>query len=247
MNVAILTTDTKHHRYFIQRIAAEHGIGGILYEERRLSKPYPTGPFFKDEEDLFEERFFDPDAGGVPRELDPVLRHRSISAASVNDPAALEWVTSVNPDIAVTFGVGRVAPHVIAIPRWGMINIHRGIVPQYRGLDSDLWAILEGQFEHIGVTVHYVDEALDTGSMLAQERLVIEPGDEIYHLRYRTTVLATDMVLRVLQHIAAAQRKLEGTRQPAEGRYFSAMPLDLKYQALDRFRAHQQQLARVGY
>jgi folate-dependent phosphoribosylglycinamide formyltransferase PurN len=245
MKVALLTTDTKHHRYCIQRVAQGHRIAGILYEERRLTKPYPTGPFLEDEESRYEERFFDERDGGVPRTLAPVLADTIRRAHSVNDAPVARWLEAVEPDVTVTFGVGRVRPPVISIARWGTVNIHRGIVPDYRGLDSDLWAILEGRLDRIGVTVHYVDETLDTGAILAQQRLPLGSGDEVHHLRYLTTVLATDLLLDVLDRIARAQAQIAGTPQTGPGRYYSAMPLDLKHRALERFREERQMLSGV--
>lgn len=244
MRLVILTTESKHHTYFIQRIAARHAIAGILYEERRFTPKYPTGPFLEKEEDRYEERFFDERHGGVSRVLDPAITGVIHRGYSINDAPVTQWFEALHPDVAVTFGVGRVRPSVIAIPRWGMINIHRGIVPEYRGLDSDLWAILEGRLDQIGVTVHYVDENLDTGEVIAQQRLTA-PGDaEIHHFRYLTTVLATDLVLDVLPRLASARGRISGTIQPTEGRYFSAMPLERKQEALERFRAERQTLPR---
>ena len=51
MKVLILSTNTKHHTYFINKIAQHYDICGIVYERKVLKKDYPTGPFFDNLED----------------------------------------------------------------------------------------------------------------------------------------------------------------------------------------------------
>lgn len=65
----------------------------------------------------------------------------------------------------------------MAIPKVATVNIHTGILPQYRGLDSRRWAILDGGA--VGVSAHLVDEGLDTGEILVQRELALQPGDTI--------------------------------------------------------------------
>ncbi len=239
MKVLVLTTPTKHHAYFLNKLHPVFDIGGIVYERRRLAPPFPTGPFYDAEQDGYEERFFNTSAGGVPRGLPPGLAGRVIEVDSVNDAAMPARLRAIDPDIAVLFGTGYVKPAVFGVPRWGTINVHRGIAPLYRGLDSDLWAIHERRFDAVGVTIHYVDRRLDTGDILAQEAVPLEPGDEIWHLRYKTTVLAARLVLEVLARFKELGAKLPGRPQPAGGRYFSAMPLETKRKALAAFLEHR--------
>ena len=50
MKVIIFSTDTKHHRYFINRIAEIFDVCSVIYERRKLNVEYKTGPFFEEEE-----------------------------------------------------------------------------------------------------------------------------------------------------------------------------------------------------
>ena len=244
LRVVVLTTESKHHTYFLNRLAPQFDLVAVFYERRRLRKPYATGPFFAAEEDAFEEKFFDGAAGGTDRTLPADIEKRVVSVHSVNQTGVAAHVSALNADIGVTFGVGRVERAVFSAPRWGTINVHRGISQLYRGLDSDLWAVYEGRFDQIGVTVHYVADELDTGAMVAQEYVPLESGDEIFHLRYRTSVVATRMVADVLSQAAHNGRAPTGRPQPSAGRYYSAMALEQKHQALAAFRLHQEKGSR---
>ena len=246
MKVLVLSTETKHHIYFINKLSEQFDITGVVYERRRLVKDYPTGPFFADEEGQFEEKFFDASIGGVSRELPKSLMERMIEVHSVNQPGMAAHIQALEPDVVVTYGVGLVKPFIFSIPRWGTVNVHHGIIEEYRGLDSALWAIYHQRFDQIGVTIHYVDENLDTGDILAQERVDIQPDDEIYHLRYKIALVSMRLVDSVLSEFAQAGDRLPGKAQRQRGPYYSAMPLEQKYQALGYFREYKESLLNAG-
>ena len=83
----------------------------------------------------------------------------------------VEYIKYLKPDLAIAFGVGLIKPYIFDIPKWGTINIHRGHIDSYRGLDSDLWALYNKEFNKIDVTIHYIDEHLDTGDILLKNNL----------------------------------------------------------------------------
>ncbi|MBF0118022.1 MAG: hypothetical protein HQK79_04250 [Desulfobacterales bacterium] len=239
MKVIILSTDTKHHIYFINKLADYFNIEGVIYERKRLVKSYPTGPFFSQEEDSFEERFFDHRHGGTRSYIVPEIFERLIDVFDINQKGIAEYLKALDPDLFISFGVGMIKPHIFNIPRWGTINVHRGISHEYRGLDSDLWAIWQKRFDLIGITVHYVNEALDTGDILAQETILIEPDDEIFHLRYKTTLSATRMIIQVLERIKKERRPIKGAPQKKIGAYYTAMHVNKKYEALANFTEYK--------
>jgi len=243
MKVVIFSSETKHHTHFINTLAPLCDIRAVFYETDHLTKPYATGPFFEAEEDAFEERFFDPAVGGVASVLDAGLAGRVRTVGRVNEPAVIDAVRDLAPDLGIGYGIGLVRPALFEIPAYGTINVHRGLAQHYRGLDSDLWAVLEGRFDRIGVTIHYMDAELDTGNILAQETVAIEPDDEIHHLRYKTGVVATRLVADLVRRFGAAGRALEGAPQTVAGPYYTAMSLDDKLKAKARFDAHRKELA----
>jgi len=239
LRVAVLTTQTKHHTYFLNRLAGEFELCPVYYERRRLKKKYATGPFFDADENEFEEKFFEPAMGGVPRELPSEVDRAVVELHSVNQVGVAEHLFANAPDIAITFGVGRVDPAIFEIPRWGTINVHRGITQRYRGLDSDLWAVHEENFDQIGVTIHFVDAQFDTGAIVSQKFVPVERQDALHHLRYKTTVVAVDLILEALREAERFGRSPTATPQAAPGAYYSAMPLETKIETLEKFRQYQ--------
>ncbi len=238
MKIAILTTPTKHHTFFINKLSEYFDVCTLVYETNKFTAPFLTGPFFEEEEDEFEERFFSAAHGGTQSDLPNHLTKILTAAPRVNGLEIANRLKRDQPDVIVLFGVGLVDKDIFSLAKWGAINVHRGFTQTYRGLDSDLWSIFNNDFDQIGVTLHYVDESLDTGDILAQQTIPIVPGDKIYHLRYKTTLCATDMMIDVLNNFEQRGSAVPGKALYLKGRYYSAMPLKKKYEALKNFESY---------
>lgn len=209
----ILSTDTAHHRYFINRLLKEgFSVNSIYFETGHKSGI----PFYDEEQDEFEKHNFFVD---VPYDLPDNMPIHEVS--SVNK------ITIPDMDLGIVFGTGIIREHIIG--RFNnLLNIHRGISNLYRGLDSDLWAIHCEDYNNIGVTIHEVAPTLDTGDIAAQKTLKLTKDMEIWQIRYYTTVLATDMMIDVLRH--------NPKRIPqAKGKYFSSMPHEMKIETKKKF------------
>ncbi len=92
------------------------------------------------------------------------------------DPALLDRVRSLAPDLLVSwFWTTRLPMTLVRAARLGGVGAHPSLLPRHRGPDPTYWAIASGD-EETGVTVHRLDEEYDTGEILAQERLRIDPS-----------------------------------------------------------------------
>jgi len=82
------------------------------------------------------------------------------------------------PDVIVIWSYSMILPEaVIGVPRRGCVNVHGGLLPAYRGPHVMQWAIINGEAE-TGVTLHYLDAGIDTGPVIAEERVPIELTDD---------------------------------------------------------------------
>ena len=88
----------------------------------------------------------------------------------VNSKRVIEILKSEKPDFIFTFGCSLLQREVIDIPINGCVNIHTGLVQYHRGVDSCYWALYEGRPETIGATVHMINDSIDAGDIIAQER-----------------------------------------------------------------------------
>ena len=103
----------------------------------------------------------------------------------LNDSVVVENLKLIKPDLVVFTGGGLIRKEVLANSGSGILNCHMGMLPQYRGMDVVEWPILEGNLEKIGLTVHFMDEGVDTGDILKTSKVDFEPGEAIQQIRER--------------------------------------------------------------
>lgn len=126
----------------------------------------------------------------------------------LKQPEAVAWVQGLAPDLLVLAFVTSFVPNeMIAAARLGGINYHPSLLPKYRGGSAINWAIINGETE-TGVTIHCIDQGVDTGPILLQERVAIAPDDTVKSLYFGKLY---PMGIRMLCQAVAALR--EGTAQ----------------------------------
>lgn len=94
-------------------------------------------------------------------------------AQSDNYPAFIERVRLVSPDLILVNSYSMLLrPELLTIPRYGAINVHAALLPEYRGSNPLQWALINNEQE-TGTTMHYMDESFDKGDIIAQKRVPI--------------------------------------------------------------------------
>lgn len=139
-----------------------------------------------------------------------------------NSDAGLASLRDEAPDLVVSIRYRRILRDAaIAIARHGVLNLHSGVLPDYKGVMATFWAMLHGERD-IGCTLHWItDSGIDTGPVVGIARLPATPRTS-----YLANVLGlyrpgTSMLANAIDQ-AAAGRPPAGTRHPAgAGRYFS--------------------------
>jgi len=89
---------------------------------------------------------------------------------------------------------------ISSLPQRSIINIHPSILPEFKGLNA-IQQALESGVKYTGVTIHYVDEGVDTGEIIQQESIKIEKNDTIVSLKKRLQVLEHDLYPKVIENI----------------------------------------------
>jgi len=178
------------------------------------------------DEDLCEAFMSGELAGPVCTTLVP---HAKLSQP--NSPEGLGTLASLQPDLVISIRYRRILrPEFIRIARHGVINLHSGILPDYRGVMATFWAMLAGESE-IGTTLHrIVDAGIDTGPVLEINRRAMRPEASYLSNVIGLYAAGCDAVVRATRRLAA-ELPLIGEPQASGGQYFHAPATD----ALDRY------------
>lgn len=93
---------------------------------------------------------------------------------NLNSPEAVAALRECQADLAVVLGTRILRPEVFSVPRMGSINLHKGKVPEYRGMPPGFWELYEGE-RTAGITVHFVSAKLDAGNVVETAEVEISP------------------------------------------------------------------------
>lgn len=109
--------------------------------------------------------------------------------SNLSHPEAIALFASYQPDIicVACFSL-RILRAILSIPRFGCLNVHPSLLPANRGPAPLFWTLREGDLQ-TGVTIHMMDEGLDTGDIVAQEGIEVPDGISYVQLEARCAVL----------------------------------------------------------
>lgn len=104
-------------------------------------------------------------------------------------------VLDANLQIVVAF---RMLPKVVwQMPKYGTFNLHASLLPNYRGAAPINWAIINGETK-TGVSTFFIDEKIDTGEMILQKEITIEPQDNAGSLHDKLMAIGSKLVLKTV-------------------------------------------------
>jgi methionyl-tRNA formyltransferase len=129
----------------------------------------------------------------------PVVQPEKIK----NNPELREGLEAINPDAIIVVAYGRIIPEwMLNLPRWGNINLHASLLPKYRGAAPIQWAIANGETV-TGATTMRLDQGLDTGDILLQRSLPIEPDQTAEQLFSLLAASGAGLLLETLAGLEA--------------------------------------------
>lgn len=119
----------------------------------------------------------------------------------LKDPAFIETLQGLKPDVQVVVAF-RMLPEVVwSIPAMGTFNLHASLLPQYRGAAPINHVIINGETE-TGVTTFFIDHEIDTGSIIDREVVKILPEMNAGQLHDQLMQTGSELVLKTLDNIA---------------------------------------------
>ena len=121
----------------------------------------------------------------------------------VRDPEFIEVLRALAPEAIVVVAFGQILPkEILTLPPYGCVNIHASLLPKYRGAAPIQWAVIDGEAVS-GVTTMQMDEGLDTGDILEQEEILLDPEETGGSLFEKLSLLGGKLIVSTLSGLEA--------------------------------------------
>jgi len=150
-----------------------------------------------------------------------IAKQRNISlfgVKNINSEESLSILKRLSPEIIISIASPQIFKRdVISSARYSL-NIHAALLPNNRGMMPSFWVLAKGETE-TGVTVHFVDENIDTGDIIVQKKIEIELNETLHTLQMKVADIGSIALIEAVRILH------EGTIKPirprGEGSYFS--------------------------
>jgi folate-dependent phosphoribosylglycinamide formyltransferase PurN len=170
-----------------------------------------------------EARFF---FGSAAPELDHPELIREVP--HINHPEVARLADRLNPDLIAVFGTSLIRGELLQKGRLGMVNLHGGLSPEYRGSDCTFWALYNGEPEKIGCTLHYIDAGIDTGRLIAHVSPPVHPDDDELTLFWRAAKESAKVYAELMELLQRGEKV--GLQQPGKGRLYQVKQRGLRHE-----------------
>lgn len=218
MNIVFLTSEDIHHYYLINEINKYYPINKVFFQTshiesrslrnrlrmvvnnprrlRFLIRALLMKILFRKERELrrqYESKMF---FNNTTPCLAPEIHSEKV--LSFNLPEIVERVEKEKPDLIIVFGTEVLRGKILEIAKIQILNIHRDILPKYRGGGLPSWIFYHKDFKTLGTTVHICGKELDAGDIVGQKFYSLQKEDGMFTLRYKSTVLSLEVLKEII-------------------------------------------------
>ena len=202
--VLVMTGDKLRHRYFAAHILQRVENSMLLVEKQA---PEPWGSHAKAPSPLVqrhfqsfqaaEQRYFAAEVA-ASEELCSERTFLEIEDGEINSSRVVNDIERLNPRLLVVLSTSLLKADLIRrFPR-RIINLHAGLSPHYRGTGTNVFPFYNDELEYVGMTIHYIDEGIDSGDIITQCRPIFEAGDTTHSIGCKNVIVATQRMIAVI-------------------------------------------------
>ncbi len=131
-----------------------------------------------------------------------------IQPEKLKDPNFIIQLKNLNADLYVVVAFRILPREVFTLPSKGSFNLHGSLLPKYRGAAPIQWALINGEKE-TGVTTFMLEDKVDTGNTILQEKISIDDRDDFGILHDKLSILGSEVVLKTVNLISEGKVELK--------------------------------------
>jgi phosphoribosylglycinamide formyltransferase 1 len=134
---------------------------------------------------------------------------------SANGEDCASFLRKVKADIVIVNGTRILRPYILKATSALFINTHQGITPKFRGAHGGYWALQQKDAANCGVTVHLIDEGIDTGAVIGQARIAPAADDNYATYPYLQTAAALPLLSAAIHDVVEGTLKTTVNQGPS--------------------------------
>ncbi len=154
----------------------------------------------------------------LPTQVKTLALENNISIKEFHrlDDVAIKDIRKASPDLFVVASYGAILPaELLAIPRFGALNVHPSLLPKFRGASPIQTALLSG-VSKTGTTIMLMDAGMDTGNIIKQEELTLEPKAVYQDLERQLLTLSSKLLCSIIKDITKTKNSPPSQKQNKE-------------------------------
>lgn len=126
---------------------------------------------------------------------------------SINDEKYVNLIKGLNPDIIVVMGTSLIKEEIIKTPKLGILNMHTGLSPYFRGGKTNFWPFIYNDLGACGVTVHKLDLGIDSGDIISHGLPEITQEDTYSSINCKAIILGTSLMINAIGRLKEGNLK----------------------------------------
>ena len=119
---------------------------------------------------------------------------------NLKDPKFIEELKELEANLQIVVAFRMLPKQVWQLPKYGTFNLHASLLPHYRGAAPIHWAIINGETQ-TGLSTFFIDEKIDTGQIIMQEKMTIEPDETVGELHDRMMTIGAELIIKTVESI----------------------------------------------
>ena len=144
----------------------------------------------------------------------------TIYISNINDMSTIDNIRAEKPDVILSIYFDQIIKKdMLKIPSFGILNVHLSMLPKYRGVKPVFW-VLKNNESTTGITIHMMEEGLDTGDIFAQREVEISPDDTVDSLSEKMSEIGSKLLIDTVNSINSNSYTLK-KQNLASGSYYS--------------------------
>jgi methionyl-tRNA formyltransferase len=236
MKIAILTTKTTHHAFFVKELMNTKNIIDFFLEKEKIFSKYKTTHLIDKKILNYEKKKCFKKKEQFLYKFNKIKEYRDL-----NNKRFYEFIKSKKYDLVIVFGTRKIKTKLINLFKKNIYNLHGGNPEKYRGLDSFFWSIFNNEFKSLVTTLHVLEEELDTGKIFAKKNIKLKKKMKFQELRYYNTINCVELSKMLIDKYSKGKNIIVGNQKKI-GKYYSAMPSDLKDYCIKKFEDYTKKL-----